>query len=228
MTRQRASRAQGTRDKSGATCRTRRLGSGIVTDACRTDDPGRRPAQVVRQQAGHRRGGEGHRRRRTARRVVRLPRPQRRRQVLDDADDRGGLADQRRRAADPRAWTRPPTAPAIRARIGVCPQEDTLDTELNVSDNLYVYGRYFGHPAGRGAPARRGAARVRAAHREGEVQGRGPLRRHEAPAHHRPLADQPARGAAARRADDRPRPAGPPRRLGPAVPAQAAGRDASC
>ncbi len=36
--------------------------------------------------------------------------------------------------------------PAIRARIGVCPQEDTLDTELNVTDNLFVYGRYFGIP----------------------------------------------------------------------------------
>jgi lipooligosaccharide transport system ATP-binding protein len=34
--------------------------------------------------------------------------------------------------------------PQIRARIGVCPQEDTLDTELNVWENLYVYGRYFG------------------------------------------------------------------------------------
>jgi lipooligosaccharide transport system ATP-binding protein len=34
--------------------------------------------------------------------------------------------------------------PRIRARIGVCPQEDTLDTELNVRDNLYIYGRYFG------------------------------------------------------------------------------------
>ena len=34
--------------------------------------------------------------------------------------------------------------PAIRARIGVCPQEDTLDNELTVRDNLYVYGRYFG------------------------------------------------------------------------------------
>jgi lipooligosaccharide transport system ATP-binding protein len=36
--------------------------------------------------------------------------------------------------------------PEIRARIGVCPQEDTLDTELTVRDNLYVYGRYFGLP----------------------------------------------------------------------------------
>ena len=33
---------------------------------------------------------------------------------------------------------------AIRARLGVCPQEDTLDNELTVADNLIVYGRYFG------------------------------------------------------------------------------------
>ena len=36
--------------------------------------------------------------------------------------------------------------PAIRGRIGVCPQEDNLDQELNVFDNLYIYGRYFGLP----------------------------------------------------------------------------------
>lgn len=34
--------------------------------------------------------------------------------------------------------------PAIRARLGVCPQDDTLDTELSVRENLLVYGRYFG------------------------------------------------------------------------------------
>ena len=38
------------------------------------------------------------------------------------------------------------TSAAIRGRLGVCPQEDTLDTELNVRDNLYIYGRYFGLP----------------------------------------------------------------------------------
>ncbi|MGI8701864.1 MAG: ABC transporter ATP-binding protein [Nocardioidaceae bacterium] len=32
----------------------------------------------------------------------------------------------------------------IRARIGVCPQEDSLDNELRVAENLVVYGRYFG------------------------------------------------------------------------------------
>ena len=34
--------------------------------------------------------------------------------------------------------------PAVRARLGVCPQEDTLDSELNVRDNLVIYARYFG------------------------------------------------------------------------------------
>ncbi|MPZ90059.1 MAG: ATP-binding cassette domain-containing protein [Actinobacteria bacterium] len=34
--------------------------------------------------------------------------------------------------------------PEIRARLGVVPQEDTLDTELTVNENLYIYGRYFG------------------------------------------------------------------------------------
>ncbi len=38
--------------------------------------------------------------------------------------------------------------PAIRGRLGVCPQADTLDNELNVRDNLYIYGRYFGIPRG--------------------------------------------------------------------------------
>jgi lipooligosaccharide transport system ATP-binding protein len=34
--------------------------------------------------------------------------------------------------------------PAIRARLGVVPQDDTLDVELTVRENLLVYGRYFG------------------------------------------------------------------------------------
>src|SRR5258708_1669607 len=34
--------------------------------------------------------------------------------------------------------------PAIRARLGVVPQEDTLDVELTVRENLLIYGGYFG------------------------------------------------------------------------------------
>jgi lipooligosaccharide transport system ATP-binding protein len=36
--------------------------------------------------------------------------------------------------------------PAIRARLGVCPQQDNLDPELSVRENLTTYARYFGIP----------------------------------------------------------------------------------
>ena len=45
--------------------------------------------------------------------------------------------------------------PAIRARIGVVPQEDWLDQEMTARDNLVIYGRYFDLPWGE---ARRRAA----------------------------------------------------------------------
>ena len=35
---------------------------------------------------------------------------------------------------------------AIRARMGLVPQEDSLDLELTVLDNLMIYGRYFDMP----------------------------------------------------------------------------------
>jgi lipooligosaccharide transport system ATP-binding protein len=34
----------------------------------------------------------------------------------------------------------------IRARLGVVPQQDTLDFELTVHENIVIYGRYFGLP----------------------------------------------------------------------------------
>jgi lipooligosaccharide transport system ATP-binding protein len=36
--------------------------------------------------------------------------------------------------------------PAIRARLGVVPQEDNLDLQLPVDENLLIYGRYFDLP----------------------------------------------------------------------------------
>ncbi len=36
--------------------------------------------------------------------------------------------------------------PKIRARLGVVPQEDNLDTQLPVEENLLIYGRYFDLP----------------------------------------------------------------------------------
>ncbi|GAB3384662.1 ATP-binding cassette domain-containing protein [Humibacter soli] len=38
--------------------------------------------------------------------------------------------------------------PEIRSQLGVVPQADNLDEELRVRENLIVYGRYFGLPAG--------------------------------------------------------------------------------
>ncbi|HEY0638491.1 MAG TPA: ABC transporter ATP-binding protein [Pseudonocardiaceae bacterium] len=36
--------------------------------------------------------------------------------------------------------------PRIRSRLGVVPQQDSLDNELTVRENLHIYGRYFGLP----------------------------------------------------------------------------------
>ncbi|CAB5061318.1 unannotated protein [freshwater metagenome] len=36
--------------------------------------------------------------------------------------------------------------PQIRAHLGVVPQQDNLDMFLSVTENLYIYGRYFGLP----------------------------------------------------------------------------------
>lgn len=47
--------------------------------------------------------------------------------------------------------------PAIRARLGVCPQEDNLDPELTARENLTTYARYFGISR---AVARRRAAEL--------------------------------------------------------------------
>ena len=35
---------------------------------------------------------------------------------------------------------------AIRGRLGVVPQQDTLDMDLTVRENIVIYGRYFGLP----------------------------------------------------------------------------------
>ncbi len=47
--------------------------------------------------------------------------------------------------------------PAIRARMGVVPQADQLDSELTVVENLVIYGRYFDIPR---AECRRRAAQL--------------------------------------------------------------------
>ena len=92
---------------------------------------------------------------------------------------------------------------AIRARLGVVPQEDILDTELSVRENLRIYLRYFGVPWFEDLGQGRRGARLRAAPRPRVEPGRGPVGRHEAPPHHRPGPGERSRSGAARRADHR-------------------------
>ena len=42
------------------------------------------------------------------------------------------------------ARTRPPPARRSGPASGSCPQRDTLDEELTVEENLWIYGSYFG------------------------------------------------------------------------------------
>ena len=122
------------------------------------------------------------------------------------------------------AWTHGRHGPQIRARLGVVPQNDTLDNELTVRENLIIYGRYFGLPRGPSPPAAPTSCSTSSSCRPGKRPRRAAIGRHEAAAHDRPTPDQRAGPDAPRRADDRPRPTGPPPALGPPVPAQAAGR----
>ena len=71
--------------------------------------------------------------------------PERRRQDLDDADDRLRLAAHRRHAVDPRAWTRSTAGSAdpgpARRRA---PAGHASTPSCRVRENLLIYGRYFG------------------------------------------------------------------------------------
>lgn len=55
-------------------------------------------------------------------------------------------ATSQRTAGDVRVLGKDPETegPQIRAHLGVVPQQDNLDVQLTVTENLYIYGRYFG------------------------------------------------------------------------------------
>ena len=63
---------------------------------------------------------------------------------VDDADDRRRVAPPAEGCASP-AWPRARRR-QIKGRLGVVPQEDNLDPDLDVGENLLVYARYFGLP----------------------------------------------------------------------------------
>ena len=150
---------------------------------------------------------------------------QRRGQELDDAHDRLRVAALRRDA--PRARHGPGSrrsadpGPARRGAPGGQPRHraDGVGQPHDLRAVLRPAAR-------RDPPPGRRAARVRAALRPARLAGRSALRRHEAPAHDRAGAHQPARGAAPRRADHRSRPAGPAHAVGASVPPEAERRHA--
>ena len=106
--------------------------------------------------------------------------------------------------------------PAIKTRLGVCQQGNTLDPDLTVAENLLVYSRYYGMP--RALARRRAAELLEFIALEGAARrpGGGALRRARAPADARARADQRPGAADPRRADHGARPAVAPRALGAA------------
>ena len=119
--------------------------------------------------------------------------PERCRQDLDDADDRLRLAGHATATLRVLGMDPAVDGPRIRARLGVVPQQDTLDTELTVRENLVIYGRYFGLP--RAECARRADELLEFVQLDGSRQrpGRAAVGRHEAAPDDRPVAHQRAR-----------------------------------
>lgn len=114
---------------------------------------------------------------------------------------------------------------AVKSKIGLVPQESNLDPDITVSENLEVYGRYFGLPAkviGDRVPR---LLEFMQLHEKGGGPRDAALRRHEAAPDHRPRADQRSGANHPRRADDGPRPPGPGADLEPALGALAPGED---
>ena len=114
-----------------------------------------------------------------------------------------------RRAARCSACRSARSAAQQKARIGLVPQDNNLDPDLSVRQNLEVYGRYFGLP--RRLIAERIPALLAFMQLGDKVESRGQpaVRRHEAPPGDRPRPDQRSGARDPRRADHRPRPAGP-------------------
>ena len=183
--------------------------------------PRRRAAQVLRRQRSRARPVV----RDPPRRVLRPARPERRRQDDDAALlPRPHRPGRRRRSRWSASRCRRRRAQA-RIRVGVVPQLDNLDPDFTVTENLQVYGRYFGIDRATLA-ARIPALLEFAGPRErGDARPAHAVGRHEAAPDARARAGQRPRAPDPRRADDRARSAGAAPDLGRPAPAAVAGQD---
>ena len=148
----------------------------------------------------------------SARHLPRPARPQRRRQVDDDAaaDRPGDRRLGRHRACS--ATSCPREAKAARAEMGVVPQLDNLDVDVTVEDNLAVFARLYRVQGRRRRPSTRALDLARLAGPPPRRRRRA-LRRHAPAAAARPRAGPRAAADPARRAHRRPRPPDPHRAL---------------
>ena len=119
----------------------------------------------------------------------------------------------------------PQAARKARIRVGVVPQLDNLDPDFTVTENLQIYGRYFGLHRGRSRRPDPEAARIRGSREQGRCRNPDAVGRHETAPHTRPRPGQRSRAPDPRRADDRARPAGAASDLGRTAPAPLAGQD---
>ena len=120
----------------------------------------------------------------------------------------------------------PEAARAARIRVGVVPQQDNLDPDFTVTENLQVYGRYFGiDPRDARRRAFRRCSNSPASTKRGATRAAHALGRHEAAPDARARARQRPRAPDPRRADDRARSAGAAPHLGRPAPAPVARQD---
>ena len=96
-----------------------------------------------------------HRRRGAPRRGVRVPRPERRRQVVDDAHDRLHVAGQPRARCASSGSTRPRDGRRSGPASASCPRPTSSTPSCRSLENLVIYGRYFDIPRPSASAGRR-------------------------------------------------------------------------
>ena len=158
-------------------------------------------------------------------RDLRLPRPERRRQVDDPAHALHPDRADRRPGHGRRLRRRPRSPSAVRLRIGAALQSAALDNQQTGTELLRQQGRYYGLTGGRDRPAAGRAARTDRPRRRARPADQGLFRRHEAADRPGRGPDPQPRGALPRRADDRARPRLPRQGLGRGAAPQHRARD---